>query len=99
MIFTLEVDGKPILAFEASSELEAQAFTELDELRSDLGLVTSNGDPVYTCGSKLMARPANDDEASTYRYASKVDSDEGAPTFVFLVRVDGLILHVIDPHH
>jgi hypothetical protein len=96
VIFTLEVDGKPILAFEAASELDAQAITELEELRSDLRLVTSNGDPVCACNSKLIARPARDNEVSTYRYAAKVNSDDCAPTFVFLVRVDGLVLHVVD---
>lgn len=97
MIFTVEIDGKPVLAFEASSEPEARALIELDEFRGDLTLVRSNGAPVFDGASKLIARQASDDEADTYRYASKVNSAEEAPTFVFLVHVDGLILHVLDP--
>ena len=97
MIFTLEVDGKPILAFEASSESDARAFIELDEFRDDLGLINTNGVGVCATDSQLIAREASSDEVKTYRCASKAHAQDDGPTFVFLVQVDGLILHVVDP--
>lgn len=97
MIFTVEIDGSPILAFEANSELEARAMVELDEFRDDLALVRSNGAIVYASKSKLITRQASDGEADTYRYASEVNAQDDATKFVFLVHVDGLILHVLDP--
>lgn len=97
MIFTLEVDGKPILVFEARSESDARAFIELDEFRDDLGLITTNGVAVCLAGSQLIARQASSDEINTYHRASSAHSQDDGPTFVFLVQVDGLIVHVVDP--
>jgi hypothetical protein len=97
VIFTLEVDGKRLLAFEASSESNARGFIELDEFRDDLALLTSNGTPVCAYESQFAVRRASDHEVDIYRCASKTSAQDEAPTFVFLVHVDGLILHVIDP--
>ena len=61
-VFTLEVDGRPILAFEAANSQEAQTICKEKWLRDDLSVLRSGGVPLYTAQSKLSVRPATDEE-------------------------------------
>jgi hypothetical protein len=61
-VFTLEVDGRPILAFEAANSQEAQTICKETWLREDLSVLKSGGVPLYTAQSKLWVRPATAEE-------------------------------------
>ncbi len=53
-IFTIEVDGKPTLAFEAKRYSEAEAICGDEELRAKLSLLKSGDVPIcrfWMCGS------------------------------------------------
>ena len=59
-IWTLEVDGKPTLAFEAKKYREANELCHEDWLRVELGLQKFNSVPLVRCRliPKDTARPA-----------------------------------------
>jgi hypothetical protein len=65
-VFTLEVDGRPILAFEASGTREAQKLCQESWLHNDLSILTSGGVRLRTAKSKLSVRPASPDEATVF---------------------------------
>jgi hypothetical protein len=56
LIFTIEVDGKPTVAFEARHFREAAELCKEEWLRDDLNALSSNGVPLCGIGSKLRAR-------------------------------------------
>jgi hypothetical protein len=47
-VFTLEVDGRPILAFEAANSREAQTICNETWVRDDLSVLRSGGVALYT---------------------------------------------------
>ena len=61
-VFTLEVDGRPTLAFEASRTREAQEICKGAWLRDDLIVLSSGGIPICgdrsncQCGRRRMKR-------------------------------------------
>ena len=65
-VFTLEVDGRPILAFEAGGNREAQTICKEAWLHDDLAELKSGGVPLYTCQSKLSVRPATAEEETIF---------------------------------
>ena len=67
LIFTIEVDGKPTVSFEARQLREASELCQEAWFRSDLNALTSNGEPVCRIGAKLRARIANESERARYR--------------------------------
>jgi hypothetical protein len=69
LVFTIEIDGKPTLAFEARQLREAAELCKEQWLRADLDTLSSNGVPLYGVGSKLRARMANELERATYQEA------------------------------
>ena len=63
-IFTLEVDGRPTLAFEAARAPEAKQICKEVWLQEDLDTLTSRGVPLRrNKGSKVLVRPATAEEA------------------------------------
>lgn len=69
-VFTLEVDDRPVLAFEASNFREAQQLCKERWLRDDLMALKSAGAPLGAALSKLSARSANPDEAIIFDRAA-----------------------------
>ena len=57
-VYTLEVGGRPTLAFEANRTRVAQEICKEPWLRGDLILLKSGGVPVCTAQSRLSARSA-----------------------------------------
>ena len=45
IVFAMDIDGKPTLAFEAKNVREASELCKEDWLRADLSVLTSNGIP------------------------------------------------------
>jgi hypothetical protein len=57
-VFALEVDGRAVLAFEASGTRMAQEILNESWLFDDLDALKSDGAPLRTAQSKLSVRPA-----------------------------------------
>jgi hypothetical protein len=87
-VFTLEVDGRPTLAFEASRTKESQEICKEAWLRDDLIVLSSGG--VSICGdrSKLSVRPAFDEEVVIYQQAAEVAKPSDDLVLAFLIELD-----------
>jgi hypothetical protein len=96
-IFTVDVDGRPLIAFNASGMEEAQGIAALSEFRSDLEELTSRGLRICSHTSCIAVRSATDAEISAFQSALEGASASDAATFVFLVEIDGVLLSVIVP--
>ena len=90
-VFTLLVDGKPTLAFEARNTQEAQQLRKEPWLRSDLQSLKSNGTQLGTANSSLSVRTANQEEASLFTKAVAEAPAAEAEDMVlaYLVELDG----------
>jgi hypothetical protein len=88
-IFTLEVDRRPTLAFEASGTKEAQQICQESWLLNDLSTLTSSGVRLRTAKSRLSVRLASPDEATVFALvANKTNTSEGM-VLAYLVDLDG----------
>ena len=86
-LFALEVDGRPIVAFEASRINEARQICKESWLLDDLAVLKSGGAPLRAAKSKLSVRPATSEEITVFEQAAPEPSDE--MVLVFLVELDG----------
>jgi hypothetical protein len=89
-VFAIEVDGKPVVAFEASGQRQASELCREAWFLDELVLLKSNGRPVYTKGSSLKARSANAVEVQAYREAEKKAESSDDLLLVYLISLDGL---------
>jgi hypothetical protein len=87
-VFTLEVDGLPTLAFEASRTKEAQEICKESWLRSDLILLKSDGVPLCAPQSKLSVRPATAEEAIFFEQAAAAAKPSDDMVLVYLIDLD-----------
>ena len=90
LIFTIEADGKPTVAFEARQLREAAELSKEEWLRDDLNALSSNGVPLCGMGSKLRARIANEPERLAYREAAQSAKASDDILLVYLVELDGV---------
>ena len=89
-VFTLLVDGKPTLAFEARNAQEAQQLRKEPWLRSDLQSLKSNGTQLGTANSSLSVRTANQEETSLFTKAvAEAPAEAEDMVLVYLVELDG----------
>ena len=89
-VFTLLVDGKPTLAFEARHAQEAQQLRKEPWLRSDLQSLKSNGTQLGTASSSLSVRTANQEEASLFTKAvAEAPAEAEDMVLAYLVELDG----------
>ena len=87
-VFTLEVDGRPTLAFEASRTREAQEICKGEWLRDDLIVLSSGSVPICGDRSKLSVRPATDEEVVIYEQAAEVAKPSDDMVLAFLIELD-----------
>jgi hypothetical protein len=87
-VFTLEVDGRPTLAFEASRTREAQQICKESWLWADLILLRSGGVPLCTDQSKLSVRPATAEETMTFEQAADVANSSDDMVLAYLIELD-----------
>jgi hypothetical protein len=87
-IFTIEVDGKPTLAFEAKRYSEAQAIYGDERLRAKLNLLKSGGVPICGDNAILNVRLAHPDEAAFYRQAAGASESTDDLMLIYLVELD-----------
>ena len=88
-IFTIEVDGKPTLAFEAKRYSEAEAICGDEGLRAKLSLLKSGDVPVCGDNAILDVRLAHPDEAALYNQAVGASPSTDDLILVYLVELDG----------
>ena len=89
-IFTIEVDGKPTVAFEAQNMNEAYQLCRERWLRADLHALKSGGKPLCNSRSVLKARTATESEVNVYREAETVVQATDDLILAYLVDLDAL---------
>jgi hypothetical protein len=88
LIFTIDVDGKPTVAFEARNLREAHELSREEWFRADLSVLSSNGVPLCQIASKVKARMANAPELALYREAAGATTASDDILLVYLVDLD-----------
>ena len=88
LIYTILVDGKPVVALEARGREAAELCRE-EWFRTELCALSSNGDPLCGMGSKLQAQVAIDEERARYQEALKDAEASDEILFVYLIDLDG----------
>jgi hypothetical protein len=89
-VFTLEVAGRPLLSFEASSAKEAAELLKERWFRDELRERKSAGQPLWDGAAGIRARPASIEEAGRYREMADEAGDEAGDLFLaFWVTLDG----------
>jgi hypothetical protein len=96
-VFTLEIDGRPILVFDACSIEEASGICALPEFRADLGELKRQGKPLFGDSAVFAARDATATEVVTFDYAVTNAGSSDGPTMALLVPVDGMVVTIIQP--
>lgn len=89
-IFTVEVDGKPTLGFEAKRYAEAEVIYESEGLRAKLSSLKSGGSPLCDEKAALQVRLAHPEEAALYRQGAYASQPTGDLVVVYLVELDSL---------
>jgi hypothetical protein len=89
-IWTLEIDGKPTLAFEARKYREADEICHQEWLRVELGQQKINDVPLCHADSDLRIRLARPDEMVLYRQAAEADKSSN-DKLVYLIELDVVV--------
>ena len=87
-VFTLEVGGRPTLAFEARRTREAMELCKESWLREDLSSLKSNGVALWDGNAVLTVRAANDSEAIVYGDAAAAAEPSDDLVLAYLVELD-----------
>jgi len=96
-IFTLDIDRRPILSFEARNLREAHEICHEAWLHEDVARLTSHGVPLWDGKARLRARYASEAEAAAYRKAARDPSQSSDDILLaFLVELDGGGLRVME---
>jgi hypothetical protein len=88
-IFTIVIDGKPILVFEARNLREAAELCHEQWLKSDLAEAKSEGRPLWDGNAKLRARIALPDESALFVEARNNGQPSDGIMLVYVVELDG----------
>jgi hypothetical protein len=89
-IFTIEVDGKPTVVFEASSWSEAKELSREEWFRADLSVKMSAGAPLSASTSKYRARYALPTEVARFeQHRDALGRPPDDLELVYLVELDG----------
>ena len=89
-IWTLEIDSKPTLAFEARKYREADEIRHQKWLRVELGQQKMNDVPLCHADSDLRIRLARPDEMVLYRQAAEADKSSN-DKLVYLIELDVVV--------
>ena len=88
LIFTLEINGRPILSLQAKRHADAERLCEYDRLLTTLSTVTSDGIPLCDARATMKLRLATAEEAALYRRATLSIEPSSDTKFVYLVDLD-----------
>jgi len=98
-IFTLEINGRPTLVFEAMGRAEACEICLDADLRSDLRALTSDKIPICANDATLSPRPATQEEIAAFKHAIKLAPTSDEPTMAFLIKIDGVMVIAVGTQH
>jgi len=98
-IFTLEINGRPTLVFEAMGLAEACEICLDADLRSDLRALTSDKIPICANDATLSPQPATQEEIAAFKHAIKLAPTSDEPTMAFLIKIDGVMVIAVGPQH
>jgi hypothetical protein len=87
--FTIVIDGRPILVFEAKNLREAFELCHEQWLESDLAEATSEGLPLWDGKAKIRARIALPEESALLAEAQNSGQPSEGLMLVYLVELDG----------
>jgi hypothetical protein len=96
-IFALDIDGNPVLTFAAIDMAQAEEICRDPELRADLSGLTSSGTPICSANSALVVRTGDPREIAAFEHALSRAPASSEPTMAFLIKIDGVVVFVIDP--
>jgi hypothetical protein len=88
-IFTIVIDSRPILVFEAKDPREAFELCHEQWLESDLAEATSEGFPLWDGTAKIRARIALPEESALFAEAQNSNQPSDGLLLVYLVELDG----------
>ena len=75
-VFVLEINQRPILAFEAISAREAQELTKEQWLRADLKRLRSDGKPLWDNKARLRIGPAIGEQVAEVKSVIEAATDD-----------------------
>jgi hypothetical protein len=87
-VFTLEVDGRAILAFEANNTRQAKQLCKETWLLDDLKVFTSDGVPLCSPASALSVRTATPEETTFFEQAAAAAKLSDDMVLAYLVELD-----------
>lgn len=96
-VFTLEIDGQPIMVFDADGIEAARGICALPEFRADLGELKRQGKRLFGDVAVFVARDATATEIFAFNHAVTNAGPSDGPTMAFLVPVDGMVVTIIQP--
>ena len=96
-VFVIEIDGRPILAFEAGDLAEAVRVASDADLMTDLMALTSSGRSICSLNSTINVRLALQAELEVFEHAVQVAPACDQPTMTFLIKIDGVIVVAVEP--
>jgi hypothetical protein len=76
-VFSLMIDGRPILAFAAMSSVEARMLVEQSWFNEDLRRLTERGRPVWNGRSDLVLNNASEGETRQFLLVFAETCDDG----------------------
>jgi hypothetical protein len=89
-VYTLEIAGRAIAAFNEDGIADAERFVENDELRNDLTVCEFDGAPLWDGKTELFVRDALPEEQAHWQTSHAraiLDGNEEGSLLVFLVPV------------
>jgi hypothetical protein len=90
-VYTVDIDGKPIVSFEATTHREAQELIKEDWFLRDLMVLVSEGQFLWDGKTSIRVRIATDAESACYREVAAESEEEGRDiVLAFLVTLDGM---------
>ena len=89
IIATVEIDGRPTVAFEARNSKEASQLLKEHWFLEDLQELRTNGSPLWDGKARLRSRVASEEEIEKYEaMAAEAEDNNGDIVLAFLVPLD-----------
>jgi hypothetical protein len=87
-VFTIEVDGRPVLMFSVRFYADAQAICADGRIRQKLSSASSGGKPLCDDIATMRVRLARPEEKAKYLEEAATQSRETGLVVVYLVKLD-----------
>ena len=89
IIATVEIDGRPTVAFEVRNSKEASQLLKEHWFLEDLQELRTNGSPLWDGKTPLRSRVASEQEIEKYKaMAAEAEENTGDMVLAFLVPLD-----------